>query len=105
MKNVFKSLVKLAKAHKNKLMVIGAASACAMVPEIASAADASGDLLASQQSTVNSTFGHGSSLEKWFYMAEVFLSLVTYFKVRTPMVFVGLIMVIIFTRVAFSIIG
>jgi len=104
MKRVLKGIFKLLKAHKNKLAIVGAVTAAAMIPGVA-LADDSGDLLSSQQTTVNSTFGHGSSLEKWFYIAEVFLSLIAYFRVRTPMVFMGLIMVMIFTRIAFGLIG
>lgn len=61
------------------------------------------DLLASQNTTVNSTFGSGSSIVKWFYIAEIIMGLFIYIKVRSPMVFVGIVMCIIFTRVAFSI--
>lgn len=104
MKRVLKGIFKLLKAHKNKLAIAGAVTAAALIPGVA-LADDSGDLLSSQQTTVNSTFGHGSSLEKWFYIAEVFLSLIAYFRVRTPMVFMGLIMVMIFTRIAFGLIG
>nr|WP_318375326.1 type IV conjugative transfer system pilin TraA [Enterobacter sp.] len=61
------------------------------------------DLLASQNTTVNSTFGSGSSLIKWFYIAEIIIAIFTYIKVRSPMVFLGLIVVIIFTRIGFAI--
>lgn len=61
------------------------------------------DLLASQQTTVNSTFGSGSSLIKWFYIAEIVMGLFIYIKARSPLVFVGIVACIIFTRVAFSI--
>lgn len=61
------------------------------------------DLLASQQSTVDSTFGSGSSLVKWFYIAEIIMGLFIYIKARSPLVFVGIVACIIFTRVAFSI--
>ncbi|NUL39674.1 type IV conjugative transfer system pilin TraA [Kosakonia sacchari] len=64
-----------------------------------------GDLLASQDSTVTSTFGHGSSLEKYFYYAEIFIALFLYVKARSPMVFLGLVLVIIFTRMGFSLAG
>lgn len=33
------------------------------------------DLLSPQQTTVNSTFGSGSSLVKWFYIAEILIAL------------------------------
>lgn len=61
------------------------------------------DLLASQQTTVSSTFGSGSSIIKWFYIAEIIIALFTYIKVRSPLVFLGLVICIIFTRIAFSI--
>ncbi|WP_446028792.1 type IV conjugative transfer system pilin TraA [Lelliottia amnigena] len=61
------------------------------------------DLLASQQTTVSSTFGSGSSLIKWFYIAEIVMGLFIYIKARSPLVFVGIVACIIFTRVAFSI--
>ncbi|MDV5593722.1 type IV conjugative transfer system pilin TraA, partial [Leclercia adecarboxylata] len=61
------------------------------------------DLLSSQQTTVNSTFGSGSSLVKWFYIAEIIMGLFIYIKARSPLVFVGIVMAIIFTRVAFGI--
>ncbi|EBU0282361.1 conjugal transfer protein TraA [Salmonella enterica] len=61
------------------------------------------DLLASQNTTVNSTFGSGSSLVKWFYIAEIIMGLFIYIKVRSPMVFLGVVLCIIFTRIAFGI--
>ncbi|EOG5422357.1 type IV conjugative transfer system pilin TraA, partial [Cronobacter sakazakii] len=66
---------------------------------------AGGDLLASQDATVTSTFGHGSSLEKYFYFGEIIMALFTYIRARSPLVFVGLIIVIIFTRVGFALAG
>lgn len=67
-------------------------------------ANASGtDLLASQKSTVNATFGADSSLITWFYIAEIIMGLFIYIKARSPLVFVGIVMAIIFTRVAFGI--
>lgn len=66
---------------------------------------AGGDLLAAQDSTVTDTFGHGSSLEKYFYYAEIIMALFAYIRSRSPMVFVGLVMVIIFTRIGFGLAG
>ncbi|KDE33532.1 conjugal transfer protein TraA [Kosakonia radicincitans UMEnt01/12] len=63
------------------------------------------DLLAPQDSTVTGTFGHGSSLEKYLYYAEIFIAVFLYVKARSPLVFVGLVMVIIFTRLGFSLAG
>lgn len=105
MKRVSKAFLNFLKANKKKLALIGAVATATMLPEIAFSADDSGDLLSSQQTTVNNTFGHGSTLEKWFYFAEIIISLFAYFRVRTPMVFMGLIIVIIFTRIGFGIAG
>ena len=63
------------------------------------------DLLASQNSTVTSTFGHGSSLEKYFYYGEIIAALFLYIKSRSPAVFIGFLGVVIFTRVCFAIAG
>lgn len=105
MKHVSKKVINFVKGNKKKLAVIVAVAAASLLPELGFAADDSGDLLSSQQQTVQNTFGHGSTLEKWFYFAEIIISLFAYFRVRTPMVFMGLIIVIIFTRIGFGIAG
>ncbi|WP_323612694.1 type IV conjugative transfer system pilin TraA [Pectobacterium versatile] len=63
---------------------------------------ATGDLLASQDATVTNTFGSGSSLVRWFYLGEIFMGVFIYMKTRSPLVFVGVPMVILFTRMGFS---
>lgn len=63
------------------------------------------DLLQSQNGTVTGTFGSGSSLVKWFYIGEIIMALFIYMKARSPLVFVGLVMCIIFTRIGFGIVG
>ncbi|EPV5050297.1 hypothetical protein ACV6RK_004086 [Cronobacter malonaticus] len=54
---------------------------------------------------MSGTFGHGSSLEKYFYYGEIIMAAFTYIKVRSPLVFVGLIMFLVFTRLGFSLAG
>ena len=54
---------------------------------------------------MKSEFGQGSTLEKWFYIAELIISLRLFIKSRSPLGFVGIIFMIIFTRVGFGIIG
>jgi len=61
------------------------------------------DLLASQQSTVNGTFGSGSSIVKWFYLGEIILGIFIYMKTRSPLTFLGVPLVIIATRIGFAI--
>lgn len=60
------------------------------------------DLLASQNSTVTGTFGQDSSLVKWFYIAEVIIAVFLYIKTRSPLVFVGIVLAVIFTKVGFG---
>lgn len=106
-KDTLKKAIAVAKAQFKKPMVkaIGLLAAFLAMPQLAHAAAAGTDLFASQQSVVSATFGQGSSVEKWFYIGEVFMGLFGYMKTRSPLVFVGIAMVIIFTRVAFAIIG
>lgn len=81
---------------------------CAIVLALAFSrlANATGtDLLASQKSTVDATFGSGSSLITWFYIAEIIMGLVIYIKSRQPLVFVGIVLAVIFTRIAFAIVS
>ncbi|MDN2488140.1 conjugal transfer protein TraA [Kosakonia sacchari] len=61
------------------------------------------DLLAGQNMLVYATFGSDSSIIKWFYIAEIIFSLFLFIKARNPMIFLGLIGILVFTRVAFGI--
>ena len=61
------------------------------------------DLLASQNTTVNSTFGSGSSIVKWFYLGEILFGVFIYMKPRSPLTFLGVPLVIIATRIGFAI--
>lgn len=63
------------------------------------------DLLSSQTSTVNATFGADSSLVKWFYIAEIIIGLFLFIKTRSPLVFGGVVLAIIATKVGFSVAG
>ncbi|MGK0602938.1 type IV conjugative transfer system pilin TraA [Yokenella regensburgei] len=81
--------------------IIRAAALVLMFTKLAHATGT--DLLSSQNSTVTSTFGADSSLIKWFYIAEIIMGIFLFIKVRSPLVFVGIVMAIIFTKVGFSI--
>ena len=94
---------KFSKNSKLIKFVVAAFGALAVThPALASS---SADLFSSQSTTVSNTFGHGSSIEKWIYYAEIIIALAVYIKARNPLVFVGIAMVMIFTRVAFGIAG
>lgn len=61
------------------------------------------DLLSGQNMLVYATFGSDSTIIKWFYLAEILFSLYLFIKARNPMIFLGLIGIMVFTRVAFGI--
>lgn len=65
----------------------------------------SNDLLYKARDEVGSTFGKGSVV--WFilYLAEIITAIVAYIKSKNMMVFVGLAGVLIFTTVAWTLIG
>lgn len=63
------------------------------------------DLLKSQKADANDTFGHGSTVEWVLYIAEIIVSVVGYIKTRNPMVFAGLVILILITRAFFSLAG
>lgn len=98
------SLFRKARENRQAKFYLKSAGAFLIALMVTHPAFASGtDLLSSQNATVNSTFGSGSSLVKWFYIAEIIMGLFIYIKARSPLVFVGIVMAIIFTRVAFGI--
>lgn len=61
------------------------------------------DLLASQKTTVDATFGADSSMVKWFYIAEILIGGFLFIKTRSPLVFGGIVLMIIATKIGFSI--
>lgn len=92
----------LYKLRMNKFIQAGGLVAAALI--VTHPAFASGtDLLSSQSSTVNSTFGSGSTMIKWFYMAEIIFGIFIYIKTRSPLTFIGVPLLIVATRTAFSI--
>jgi len=98
------SLFQKAREYRQMKFYLKTAGAFLIALMVTHPAFASGsDLLSSQASTVNSTFGSDSSLVKWFYIAEIIMGLFIYIKTRSPLVFVGIVICIIFTRVAFGI--
>jgi len=91
------------KVYKNPAcQILGAFILLILTTQLARAGGGT-DLLASQQATVSSTFGSGSSIVKWFYIGEIIIALFSYIKMRSPLVFLGLVICIIFTRIGFGI--
>ena len=60
------------------------------------------DLLKTQKADANDTFGHGSTVEWTLYVAEIIVSVAGYIKSRNPMVFAGLVIVVLVTRAFFA---
>lgn len=86
---------------QRKLIFFLLALAIAIFPHVIRAAD----LMASQKPDANDTFGHGSTVEWILYLAEIIVSVVGFIKTRNPMVFSGLIILILITRAFFSLIS
>ena len=63
------------------------------------------DLLKTQQQDASDTFGLQSSVMRWIYFAEIIISVVGFIKTRNPLVFVGLIIVLLVTRAFYGMIG
>ncbi|PIJ49693.1 conjugal transfer protein [Erwinia sp. OLMDLW33] len=63
------------------------------------------DLLKTQKDDTTDTFGHGSTVEYMLYVAEIVVSVVAFIKSRNPMVFTGMIVVLLATRALFQLAG
>lgn len=72
-----------------------------MSPHLAGAED----LLKTQKADTTDTFGHGSTVEYMLYVGEIIISIVGFIKSRNPMVFTGMIMVLLATRGLFALAG
>ncbi len=94
------SLRQSPEAQRN-LALFALMLAVVIFPHIAGAED----LLKSQKADANDTFGHGSTVEWVLYIAEIIVSVVGYIKTRNPMVFAGLVILILITRAFFSLAG
>jgi len=86
---------------KRNLILFALALSVIIVPHLVQATD----LMATQKSDANDTFGHGSTVEWVIYLCEVIVSATGFIKTRNPMVFTGLVMLVLITRAFFTIIG
>ncbi|MEA9392684.1 type IV conjugative transfer system pilin TraA [Acerihabitans sp. TG2] len=94
----FKLILQHSPTAQYNLIAFALAMLVIFFPHIAHATD----LLAAQKTDANDTFGHGSTLEWTLYVAETIVSVTGYIKTRNPMVFVGLIIIILVTRTFFT---
>jgi type IV conjugative transfer system pilin TraA len=69
------------------------------------AADPTTDLLPGVKADVNTNFGLGSTFMWLVYFAEVILGAVAYVKTKNYWVLIPIVVLIIFTTVAFAMIG
>lgn len=95
------SAISRSPTAKRQLLFASLLLAAIIFPHLASAED----LLASQKANANDTFGHGSTVEWYLYVGEILVSVFGYIKSRNPMVFGGLLVVMLATRSLFAIIG
>jgi type IV conjugative transfer system pilin TraA len=96
-----KSRLRHSPEAQRNLALFALMLAVVIFPHIAGAED----LLKSQKADANDTFGHGSTVEWVLYIAEIIVSVVGYIKTRNPMVFAGLVILILITRAFFSLAG
>lgn len=70
-------------------------------------ADASGDLLANAipQGQITNTFGPGSRFAYCIYVGEIVLGTVAYIKTKNIFALTGIVVLMLFTAAAFSLIG
>jgi type IV conjugative transfer system pilin TraA len=97
----FKHSLKNSPNAQRNLIFFALMLAVVIFPHIAGAED----LLKSQKADANDTFGHGSTVEWTLYIAEILVSVAGYIKSRNPMVFAGLIILMLITRAFFTLAG
>ncbi|QTC48492.1 type IV conjugative transfer system pilin TraA [Pantoea ananatis] len=90
----------LAPAMQNA-MLFALMLAVVIVPHVASA----NDLMASQTGDATDTFGLNSTVLRWIYMGEIVMSLVGFIKTKNPLIFVGLVIMLVISRAFYGMIG
>ncbi|PWK94362.1 type IV conjugative transfer system pilin TraA [Pantoea allii] len=96
-----KTLNKPNPAAMQRTMFFALMLAVVIVPHVASATD----LMASQTGDATDTFGLNSTVLRWIYMGEIVMSLVGFIKTRNPLIFVGLVIMLVISRALYGMIG
>ncbi|PKE27623.1 conjugal transfer protein [Rahnella sp. AA] len=96
-----KRLIPQSPAAQRSLIYFTLALAIIVFPHLVRATD----LMANQKTDASDTFGHNSTVEWALYVAEIIVSVVGFIKTRNPMIFSGLIILMIITRAFFALIG
>lgn len=106
-----KSLIKMARKIKagflnNKILslVIGFTILNLWMNSVF-AVDPSSDILSASKADITSNFGQSSTIMYGVYMAEIFAGVAAYIKTKNLFSLLGLVIVVIFTSVGFSLIG
>lgn len=60
------------------------------------------DILAPGATTVNETFGAGSTFAKWLILGEVIFGVFMYIKTKNLLLLGGVVVVIVFTTIGFN---
>lgn len=97
----FKHSLKNSPQAQRNLIYFALMLTVAIFPHFAGAED----LLKTQKADTTDTFGHGSTVEYMLYVAEIVISVTAFIKTRNPMVFTGMIMVLLATRALFALAG
>lgn len=69
------------------------------------AVDPSSDILSASKADITSNFGQSSTIMYGVYIAEIFAGVAAYIKSKNLFALLGLVIVVIFTSVGFSLIG
>ncbi|MBN1090594.1 type IV conjugative transfer system pilin TraA [Pantoea sp. 1B4] len=99
--SLFLTSLKSSPSFRHSLMLCALMLVVVVFPHIANATD----LLKTQQQDASDTFGLQSSVMRWIYFAEIIISVVGFIKTRNPLVFVGLIVVLLVTRAFYGMVG
>ena len=99
-----KKLMRWARQHYTTIIVfIGLFCLLFAMTKAAFAADGQ-DLLAPADGVVEATFGQNSKLIIWIYTVEIAFSLWLFLKSRNPLVFGGLVAMLVVTKAFFMLI-
>ncbi|AXD74612.1 type IV conjugative transfer system pilin TraA [Salmonella enterica subsp. enterica serovar Java] len=77
----------------------------AFLPQLATAAGGSQDLMASGNGTVKATFGKDSSAVKWVILAEVLVGAVMYMMTKNVKFLAGFAIISVFIAVGMAVVG
>ena len=84
------------------LMMLTAIGLLLLSAKVFAAGGSGTDLLANADGDVEATFGQNSKLLHWIYIGEIIMAIIGYIKVRNPMIFAGLVLLLVFTHFGYT---